>query len=864
LPPSSGAIDSPRPSAVFVDIMMFYTIALIAAKMLYQLPIFCGTPPYTLRTTRPDESFTETPVPPSTLAYCPIEEQGPSAQGREAFLVALPSRVDYKLGVYKFGQFSPLQTDTPLAILGPDLLVLVLLVLERITTRARGEGQLPRELPRGCLKSCGDARMLLRLVMQPVLSAFWSVRGFYRRLLPPLTEAKRGEDLHVSSFLVLLFMLLFNLFFFASMTPSTSGTSCSTGASPINLNQFEQNQLDLSTVIAMIITIAIMLLDRVIYRRWEPPVIRSRSSSQMPATAPFTPVGDGASSSNVTPSAKPEPAQLLAPAEGGAGGWCESLPPAAPLFKLILHVTLTLAVHYIVFLDHLPAWNCPSIDCATSDQYETGGCKRNSAVTFFYLLCCWYLWLSAKQIKEGFPLIVLEHPLTDSSSLLALYVNAIFINFPFLWEFRIIVDWTFTPNTALDLFMWLKLEDIYQGLCLTRMIMKGRLQMPRATRQPTYYKILLGGSLLIVMLLVTVGPLILFSPASPIQSGNDLTSARVRLFTNIGTDDTPDTTVASQAVIDGGLIELGVISRYRLTRQAQLEPRQLAALRTLYGEWATSWWVVQLASATEDQWLVNEETMDALSVALQSASNKTSSTHGVTIGITLTLSRYAGRDIDIKLLDDHVLSSVELQQMLRVTTWNLNNDTRVEIDRQSIPQIVRLPTIGATGAGAQTTVNPVILDSQIRNVTFIKKSAKPVAGAFQQFWSLDITNSTSAIMSGLEHGFSGPITLIVASDALAGDVLTNALGVGGIVAFYSIIFLSVFRIVRGFTAESRHRIHIDELPDARDLVDLCDGVYIARRYSDLERETSLFETILRLYRSPEAMLSVTGSFLKYD
>ena len=267
--------------------MMFYTIALIAAKMLYQLPIFCGTPPYTLRTTRPDESFTETPVPPSTLAYCPIEEQGPSAQGREAFLVALPSRVDYKLGVYKFGQFSPLQTDTPLAILGPDLLVLVLLVLERITTRARGEGQLPRELPRGCLKSCGDARMLLRLVMQPVLSAFWSVRGFYRRLLPPLTEAKRGEDLHVSSFLVLLFMLLFNLFFFASMTPSTSGTSCSTGASPINLNQFEQNQLDLSTVIAMIITIAIMLLDRVIYRRWEPPVIRSRSSSQMPATAPL-------------------------------------------------------------------------------------------------------------------------------------------------------------------------------------------------------------------------------------------------------------------------------------------------------------------------------------------------------------------------------------------------------------------------------------------------------------------------------------------------------------------------------------------------------------------------------------------------
>ena len=57
---------------------------------------------------------------------------------------------------------------------------------------------------------------------------------------------------------------------------------------------------------------------------------------------------------------------------------------------------------------------------------------------------------------------------------------------------------------------------------------------------------------------------------------------------------------------------------------------------------------------------------------------------------------------------------------------------------------------------------------------------------------------------------------------------------------------------------------LDEMPDVRDLVDLCDGVYIARRQRDLMRETELYETIIRLYRSPDALLTLSGSELKRD
>ena len=61
---------------------------------------------------------------------------------------------------------------------------------------------------------------------------------------------------------------------------------------------------------------------------------------------------------------------------------------------------------------------------------------------------------------------------------------------------------------------------------------------------------------------------------------------------------------------------------------------------------------------------------------------------------------------------------------------------------------------------------------------------------------------------------------------------------------------------------TRYRIMYDELPDVRDLTDLCEGMYIARKQKDLEQETLLHETILRLYRSPQVMLQVTGERLK--
>jgi hypothetical protein len=130
----------------------------------------------------------------------------------------------------------------------------------------------------------------------------------------------------------------------------------------------------------------------------------------------------------------------------------------------------------------------------------------------------------------------------------------------------------------------------------------------------------------------------------------------------------------------------------------------------------------------------------------------------------------------------------------------------------------------------------------------------------EQWWSLKMRdNSTAGEVLEADSG----LHTFLACDRTPTNALTASLGVTGPLAFFVLVY-GVFRTVRGCTAGSRYRLRCDELPDTRDLVDLCDGVYIARRQRNLEREADLFDEVIRLFRSPEALLKLTGEYLKVD
>jgi hypothetical protein len=49
------------------------------------------------------------------------------------------------------------------------------------------------------------------------------------------------------------------------------------------------------------------------------------------------------------------------------------------------------------------------------------------------------------------------------------------------------------------------------------------------------------------------------------------------------------------------------------------------------------------------------------------------------------------------------------------------------------------------------------------------------------------------------------------------------------------------------------------MPRTTDLMEFCDGIYIARLEGDLKREQSLYDLLIKLYRSPELLLKLTGN-----
>ena len=49
----------------------------------------------------------------------------------------------------------------------------------------------------------------------------------------------------------------------------------------------------------------------------------------------------------------------------------------------------------------------------------------------------------------------------------------VYRQFPFIWEFQAILDWTAT-ETSLDLFQWFKLEDAYSCLYFVKYDMECR------------------------------------------------------------------------------------------------------------------------------------------------------------------------------------------------------------------------------------------------------------------------------------------------------------------------------------------------------------------------------------------------------
>jgi len=99
---------------------------------------------------------------------------------------------------------------------------------------------------------------------------------------------------------------------------------------------------------------------------------------------------------------------------------------------------------------------------------------------------------------------------------------------PFVFELRTILDWMCT-QTSLDLDETFKLEDIYTRLYLVQCALISRREHRRGDSRPWDEKLLNGAFFFFGLLLIIFTPMLLFSSANPVTQSNLVTGAAVEL-----------------------------------------------------------------------------------------------------------------------------------------------------------------------------------------------------------------------------------------------------------------------------------------------------------------------------------------------
>jgi hypothetical protein len=158
------------------------------------------------------------------------------------------------------------------------------------------------------------------------------------------------------------------------------------------------------------------------------------------------------------------------------------------------------------------------------------GFGENFHLRFFFVLKCFYFIIGASQLHLGYPPVESTgfQYLTRTPSVFNGYIYRVYRAIPFVFEIRTLLDWM-CSKSALDIWETFKLEDIYQWLYIVQCDIIYRKAHKRGETFGFVRKLFDGCIILVVLLLIVLGPLLLFSSANPATQSNNVQSAAIEL-----------------------------------------------------------------------------------------------------------------------------------------------------------------------------------------------------------------------------------------------------------------------------------------------------------------------------------------------
>ena len=516
------------------------------------------------------------------------------------------------------------------------------------------------------------------------------------------------------------------------------------------------------------------------------------------------------------------------------------------LNKYILHLFTTILSHFMIFF-YFPIIGNTNLGnehyCIDEEEKACNDFNKNKYMIFFYIIYLFYLILSALQIKFGFYDIKRKSLFKKKNDEMFSNLCSLFQAIPFLNEIKNALDWTFT-GTCFNLFQWNKFEAIYDTIFDTYCEKSEWDEKPVGKRISRKQKYTLGGSLALILLLILIVPLILFSSLNPTNKLNNLTGAKINvdLFFNYQNGAIKKYNIFENTRADS-ISEIAKNSNNEIwekfnysesvkTRNFKKEQVQ----RVIFSETSDRNWDLAIPHIKNLISLLDLQNNTGLS--------------SVQISIAYELTRPL--PAEAQTCSDSFIVNIYKKgepfnnsfiEKIRTALENCSDTSDILNDVYSCP--LRL-TSGSD-------VNEIEDD-----VYFSKRGIKiGYQGCEKDNNSINYFNSYFTVKSYYE-GEEEPLEFHIFSDQISETTSGYS-----VLTFYITFVLLAGSYVRDFLANEPEKIMLEELPHPKKIVELCEGIKIARYSYDFKKEEYLYTILIELMRSPDYMKLITDSSLDH-
>ena len=685
-------------------------------------------------------------------------------------------------------------------------------------------------------------------------------RKYFQRLFPTIRNEKPGDDYYVSYSILMLIISTFIIFFYTTMVQDKTFASVE-----LNTKQFSGEM-----VIVLLIHVSILVYERILYISQNTNNLKSKYilydkiTKKALSDKKFEEFIKENHIKLEKDSITPEDMDKISKTHKIVYIQTEGL-NLPSVQKYILQIILVISAHVFLFFycpikGNMNAFNniyCPERDEKPEEtdyinsQKECNDFLNNNALIIFYLLYITYFVCSGLQIKYGFYDIKRKSVLKSGKSWINGSIYNTFKAIPFVYDIKLAIDWTFT-KTSLDFFQWNKFESVYDAVYCNYCAMNAKNKQKVGQKIGKMLKILMGGALTFSLVFILVTPLILFSSINPTNKLNNLTGASLKIDL-------------------GFFYENGVIKNYTLfenSKPENIENMKEGSFDYIKYNYSTSSktknfpleqiQTVKFFEESDKNW---DLTYPHIANLRELIINRTNITGLKTIGLifdyiferplpaeSMKISKRFTFDIYNNL--NHTEEQDKILDELGEALYNCNN-AEVEFKNVYSPPI-RL---------SATTKPKRILDENSFNnldvrIGFVcqkdQNNDDKNRTRINYFGSYFTAKKILSFQNG--HVDIGGIIFHVFSD----QVSTTTSGTT-ILTFYVSFVLLAGTYIRNFFAGKPEKIILTEMPHVEEIINLCEGVRLARYMYDFEQEEKLYYVLIELMRSPDYLRTLTKS-----